>query len=114
MGNDCKCYFQLYFANLSTDSYFKHLIVGVYSILSGLVQADNLKSRSNAREQPDDQISAQTFTYRELVAATNDFRPESFIGEGGFGRVYQGKLKSTGQVKSTFLIYAIYLRKNQI
>ena len=43
-------------------------------------------------------ISAQTFTFRELAAATKNFRPESFIGEGGFGRVYKGRLESTGQV----------------
>lgn len=42
-------------------------------------------------------ISSQTFTYRELAIATKNFRPESFIGEGGFGRVYKGRLESTGQ-----------------
>lgn len=75
--------------------------------------ADRLKSRSNAtikRETssstvggridvgPDVNIAAHTFTFRELAAATNNFRPESFIGEGGFGRVYKGQLLSTGQV----------------
>lgn len=43
-------------------------------------------------------ISAQTFTFRELAAATRNFRPECFLGEGGFGRVYKGRLESTGQV----------------
>lgn len=47
---------------------------------------------------PDSQIAAQTFTFRELAAATNNFRPESFLGEGGFGRVYKGRLQN-GQVK---------------
>ncbi|KAJ6836026.1 serine/threonine-protein kinase PBS1-like isoform X1 [Iris pallida] len=42
-------------------------------------------------------ISAQTFTFRELAAATKNFRPECFLGEGGFGRVYKGHLESTGQ-----------------
>ncbi|KAH6755458.1 Protein kinase superfamily protein [Perilla frutescens var. hirtella] len=68
---------------------------------------DRLKTRSNVglgpkREAsglnlPDSQIAAQTFTFRELAAATNNFRPESFLGEGGFGRVYKGRL-SNGQV----------------
>lgn len=44
-------------------------------------------------------ISAQTFTFRELTAATKNFRQECFLGEGGFGRVYKGRLESTGQVK---------------
>ncbi|KAJ1695095.1 hypothetical protein LUZ63_011793 [Rhynchospora breviuscula] len=43
-------------------------------------------------------ISAQTFTFRELVAATRNFRPECFIGEGGFGPVYRGRIESTGQL----------------
>ncbi|CAM6051123.1 unnamed protein product [Sphagnum compactum] len=43
-------------------------------------------------------IAAQTFTFRELAAATKNFRPESLLGEGGFGRVYKGRLENTGQV----------------
>ncbi|CAL9043176.1 unnamed protein product [Musa banksii] len=43
-------------------------------------------------------ISAQTFTFRELAVATGNFRSECFLGEGGFGRVYRGRLESTGQV----------------
>ncbi|PUZ46885.1 hypothetical protein GQ55_7G119100 [Panicum hallii var. hallii] len=43
-------------------------------------------------------ISAQTFTFRQLAAATKNFRDECFIGEGGFGRVYKGRLDTTGQV----------------
>ncbi|KAH9774154.1 serine/threonine-protein kinase PBS1 [Citrus sinensis] len=69
--------------------------------------SDRLRSRSNGGSKrelhlPKDgagvNIAAQTFTFRELAAATKNFRPESFIGEGGFGRVYKGWLESTGQV----------------
>ncbi|OAY34254.1 serine/threonine-protein kinase PBS1 isoform X1 [Manihot esculenta] len=70
--------------------------------------SDRLKSRNNGRSKrelpvpkdglPAGNIAAQTFTFRELAAATKNFRPESFIGEGGFGRVYKGRLESTGQV----------------
>ncbi|XP_007043875.2 PREDICTED: serine/threonine-protein kinase PBS1 [Theobroma cacao] len=68
---------------------------------------DRLRSRSNGgskrelpspRDGPGVQIAAQIFTFRELAAATKNFRPESFLGEGGFGRVYKGRLESTGQV----------------
>ncbi|KAM1082902.1 hypothetical protein FF1_021522 [Malus domestica] len=72
---------------------------------------DRLRSRSNGGSRgelpklpepkdvvPGGQIAAQTFTFRELATATKNFRPESFIGEGGFGRVYKGQLESTGQV----------------
>lgn len=69
--------------------------------------ADRLRSRSNGgskrelvlpKDAPGVHIAAQTFTFRELAAATKNFRPECFLGEGGFGRVYKGRLESTGQV----------------
>ncbi|KAL6529391.1 Serine/threonine-protein kinase pbs1 [Orobanche gracilis] len=49
------------------------------------------------KNTPDVQIAAQTFTFRDLANATNNFRPECFLGEGGFGRVYKGML-ANGQV----------------
>ncbi|XWS68781.1 hypothetical protein CRYUN_Cryun04dG0121800 [Craigia yunnanensis] len=68
---------------------------------------DRLRTRSNGvskrelpspKDGPGVQIAAQIFTLRELAAATKNFRPESFLGEGGFGRVYKGLLENTGQV----------------
>ncbi|KAL0389411.1 UNVERIFIED_CONTAM: putative serine/threonine-protein kinase PBL26 [Sesamum calycinum] len=35
----------------------------------------------------DNNIAAQTFTYRELATATKNFRQEYMLGEGGFGRM---------------------------
>ncbi|KAJ0260871.1 Serine/threonine-protein kinase PBS1 [Hirschfeldia incana] len=45
-----------------------------------------------------EQIAAHTFALHELVAATMNFHPDTFLGEGGFGCVYKGRLESTGQV----------------
>ncbi|KAJ1382436.1 Protein kinase domain [Sesbania bispinosa] len=68
---------------------------------------DKLRSTSNGaskrelpglKDGPAVQIAAQTFTFRELAAATKNFRPQCFLGEGGFGRVYKGRLETTGQV----------------
>ncbi|GJN21155.1 hypothetical protein PR202_gb08608 [Eleusine coracana subsp. coracana] len=74
---------------------------------SAAAEKAKVKSNALAREAsaPKDAngnvISAQTFTFRELATATRNFRPECFLGEGGFGRVYKGRLESTGQVTSS-------------
>ncbi|KAE8701545.1 putative serine/threonine-protein kinase RLCKVII [Hibiscus syriacus] len=45
-----------------------------------------------------DHIAAHTFTFRELAAATKNFRADYLLGEGGFGRVYKGRLESANKV----------------
>lgn len=49
------------------------------------------------KDAPEGQSPARVFSYRELATATKNFRPECFLGEGGFGRVYKGQLEN-GQV----------------
>lgn len=41
---------------------------------------------------------AKAFTYRELCIATGMFNGANKIGEGGFGKVFKGRLE-TGEVK---------------
>ncbi|URD84513.1 serine threonine-protein kinase, partial [Musa troglodytarum] len=41
--------------------------------------------------------STRVFTFDELSAATNNFKAESVLGEGGFGRVYKGHLEDANQ-----------------
>ncbi|XP_077216547.1 serine/threonine-protein kinase PBL27-like [Tasmannia lanceolata] len=44
-------------------------------------------------------IPVQTlFRFRELAAATKNFRADLVLGEGGLGRVYKGRLESTNQI----------------
>ncbi|KAK0577223.1 hypothetical protein LWI29_029751 [Acer saccharum] len=40
---------------------------------------------------------ARSFTFRDLATATKNFREVNLLGEGGFGKVYKGRLES-GQV----------------
>lgn len=47
---------------------------------------------------------ARAFKFDELVAATENFKAAYFLGEGGFGKVYKGRLADTGQVSSTSLL----------
>ncbi|KAE8709351.1 Serine/threonine-protein kinase [Hibiscus syriacus] len=50
------------------------------------------------KDDNNNNIEAQIFSFRELAMATKNFRRECLLGEGGFGRVYKGKLEKTGQV----------------
>ncbi|XP_052188745.1 serine/threonine-protein kinase PBL27-like [Diospyros lotus] len=59
---------------------------------------DSKKEPAVQKDGPTAHIAAQTFTFRELAVATKNFRPDCLLGEGGFGRVYMGRLESTGQV----------------
>lgn len=54
-------------------------------------------------------IAAQTFSYKELAAATKNFKSDCLLGEGGFGRVYKGKLESINQVCLWFIILWVIL-----
>jgi len=63
---------------------------------------DSKRELAALKDGPAGHIAAQTFTFRELAAATKNFRPQSFLGEGGFGRVYKGCLETTGQVILSF------------
>ncbi|KAL0303072.1 UNVERIFIED_CONTAM: Serine/threonine-protein kinase PBL27 [Sesamum radiatum] len=42
--------------------------------------------------------AACMFTFDELAVATEDFRADHILGEGGFSRVYKGRLESTKQI----------------
>ncbi|KAK9158070.1 hypothetical protein Scep_004644 [Stephania cephalantha] len=54
--------------------------------------------KESSKDGDSEHIAAQTFTFRELAAATKNFRADCLLGEGGFGRVYKGWLESTNQV----------------
>ncbi|XP_004500141.1 probable serine/threonine-protein kinase PBL23 [Cicer arietinum] len=43
-------------------------------------------------------VTSKIFSYRELCVTTQNFHPSNMIGEGGFGRVYRGRIATTNQV----------------
>ncbi|CAH2042957.1 unnamed protein product [Thlaspi arvense] len=73
-------------------------------MLMVFISPDNLKKNPSlkVKEASSDgrsnQIAAHTFAFRELAAATKNFRGDCLLGEGGFGRVYKGRLESTNQI----------------
>jgi len=81
---------------------------------------DKSKSRSGSepkkevvvtKEGNPTHIAAQTFTFRELAAVTQNFNSECLLGEGGFGRVYKGRLEN-GQVTNSFVLFSFVLPRN--
>ncbi|CAN4118169.1 unnamed protein product [Withania somnifera] len=62
--------------------------------------SDKLKAKNSLRTKEVDkdagsnQIAAKTFIFRDLAAATKNFRGDYLLGEGGFGRVYKGVIES--------------------
>ncbi|KAG6515970.1 hypothetical protein ZIOFF_026416 [Zingiber officinale] len=60
--------------------------------------ASQTSTEATTRDAGNGNIEARNFTFRELAAATKNFRSECLLGEGGFGRVYKGHLENLGQV----------------
>ncbi|KAI7743581.1 hypothetical protein M8C21_000780 [Ambrosia artemisiifolia] len=56
------------------------------------------RNKNDARNHANNNLEARNFTYKELAIATKNFKEECLLGEGGFGRVYKGKLEKTGKI----------------
>lgn len=60
--------------------------------------------------------SLKAFTLNDLKTATRNFKPDSLIGEGGFGRVYKGWIDENtfAPVKpGTGLVVAVKVLKSE-
>ncbi|XP_020079922.1 probable serine/threonine-protein kinase PIX13 isoform X2 [Ananas comosus] len=80
----------------STSSVGREFVKPTGSTSSRTAAADSSGSGSRADDDlyPDGRIlevpNLRTFTFAELRSATRNFRPDTVLGEGGFGKVYKG------------------------
>ncbi|KAH6804877.1 Protein kinase superfamily protein [Perilla frutescens var. frutescens] len=51
-----------------------------------------------SRDGGSDHIAPCIFTLHELATATKNFGDDCLVGEGGFGRMYKGRLESSNQI----------------
>ncbi|MQM06980.1 hypothetical protein Taro_039809 [Colocasia esculenta] len=82
----------------SSEKKEKNPLASLVSTIS--FKSDSTKHRFMAEEIlkiGNGNVAARIFTFQELAVATNNFKPECLLGEGGFGRVYKGYLGSTNQ-----------------
>lgn len=71
----------------------------IVPVVSGSTSTSNADSTiSTPRAGEDLKISSQLrkFSFQELKAATRNFRPDSLLGEGGFGCVFKGWVEENG------------------
>ncbi|WOK98618.1 putative receptor-like protein kinase [Canna indica] len=71
----------------------------VVPLASGSTTTSNAESSSSASKVGEELKVAsqlQKFTFIELKSATRNFRPESLLGEGGFGCVFKGWIEENG------------------
>lgn len=58
----------------------------------------NSRESSRHRRSSHPNIAAKPFSFQELAIATGNFREESLLGEGGFGKVYKGLLANSKKI----------------
>ncbi|GAV80717.1 Pkinase domain-containing protein [Cephalotus follicularis] len=80
------------------DKYAKKKSKSQLSSVCSKVNSEPTLPSSAPIVEPNAENEGKTFTYRELATATNNFGAESFLGQGGFGRVFKGQIKNSQDV----------------
>ncbi|XP_062207112.1 probable serine/threonine-protein kinase PBL23 isoform X2 [Phragmites australis] len=66
--------------------------------LADLVNNISAKSAEEILRGSNQNMPSRALTFSQLGAATNEFSENNLLGEGGFGRVYKGRLEDTKEV----------------
>lgn len=112
-----KCSYNI--CSLKLNAIFCHFDFGLYTRCWDAVQklndeksetkTEEQESRTKVAQSPHSSLKVdypadykenkqREFSYQELVKATKNFKSDRYLGEGGFGEVYKGKLKNPKQV----------------
>ena len=71
---------------------------------SNISAKSHFSAASGDEAYPNGQIlptpNFRIFSFAELKVATKNFRPDTVLGEGGFGQVFKGWLEDKGQSKN--------------
>lgn len=74
---------------------------------STISRNSQFSARSGEETCPDGQIlpsaNLRIFSYLELKTATRNFRSDTVLGEGGFGKVYKGWLEEKAPTRTTVI-----------
>ncbi|WRX20259.1 Protein kinase domain - like 10 [Theobroma cacao] len=81
--------------NESNDTSTGQAVVPVVSS-STTTNAESISSTPNVSEELKVASQLRKFSFNELKLATRSFRPESLLGEGGFGCVFKGWINENG------------------
>jgi hypothetical protein len=72
------------------------LTVGSGSTTTTTSNTDSISSSCKVGDELKVASQLRKFTFQELKSATRNFRPESLLGEGGFGCVFKGWIEENG------------------
>ncbi|KAK3006175.1 hypothetical protein RJ639_015711 [Escallonia herrerae] len=107
MGEESLMAMEVVWKSISFMPDLVSLYISYGNVIMNLVSLEKGKGaglvRAKGKESPSRKGNvACSYTFRDLAAATQNFREANLIGEGGFGRVFRGRLES-GEASHLFL-----------